>query len=1221
MSKGEDITTKYKLDISELKAGITEANNILKTNKSQLNAVTSEMNIYGKSSDNVKKALDLLSSSLKEENNKLENYKKQLEVVKKYEQEAAINVNNLKQKLQELAEQGYDKNSEEVKKYEKELTQAEKTHNSLQNQVNKLTITMNNQEATINKTQKSYNDLENELKQIESEENKTVTATDKLTNEIKKQQKELDELKSKYRNVILEQGKNSEEAKSLASEITSLSNKLSENKKQLKDTENATDKLDKSLSTAKNTSKDTSSEFTVMKGALASLLADGIRKVVQGLKDLVNAGIEYESAFTDVVKTVDGTDEQIEKLNTDIRNMAKTMPQSATDIAEVASAAGQLGIETDSIADFTKTMLQLGDSTNLSSEEAASALAKFANVTGMSASEYSKLGSVIVDLGNSFATTESDIVSLGTNLASAGAQVGMSQADIMSLSAALSSVGLEAEAGGTAFSKLLINMQVATETGGKKLDNFAKVAGMSAIEFKTAFQNDATGALQAFIAGLANSEKSGKSAVAILTDMGVTETRLRDSILRAVGAKDTFTEAINVGRTAWEQDTALQNEASKRYETTASKIEIMKNNFVDIGLTLFEKFQPAIQNAINGLTSLANNEPAITALTVAIGGLVAAFAVVKIVSFISSIQSAITTIKSWELLTKAQTVAQWLLNAAMNANPIGLVIAAIAALVAGFVILWNKSEGFRNFWINLWNKIKEVVSPVIDYIVDRFKLAWDNIEIVWDSVTSYFELIFNSIKTVFSAVSDIFHGDFSGAWEKIKGVFANVGEWFKEHVFGAIGKIFSNIDQFMTKHFGDAWINIKNIFSSVGQWFSEKFTSAKDAIVNAFSIVYKFFSNIWNGIVSIWSTVAEWFNINVIEPIKTFFAPLVEWFTQLFTSIKDFITSVWEVIKVLAQGCVIAIQEIWRIVSEWFNINVIEPIKNFFENLWNGIKLAAQTAWEFIVSVWNVVAEWFNTNIIQPIKNLFTELWEGIKTTASNAWNGIKEIWTVVSDWFNNTIIKPIGDFFTGMWNGLKTGASDAWEGIKTIFSNVTNWFRDKFSEAWIAVKNVFSTGGKIFDGIKEGILSGLKSVINAIIRGINKVIKIPFDGINKALNAIREVGIGDVKPFTGLPTISVPEIPQLEKGGVLKKGQLGLLEGNGAEAVVPLDKNKYWIGKVADELKSQILDFKDNVTNIPNSINNSKSYNYTQVINAPKQLSRIELYRQTRNLLKLKGV
>jgi hypothetical protein len=124
---------------------------------------------------------------------------------------------------------------------------------------------------------------------------------------------------------------------------------------------------------------------------------------------------------------------------------------------------------------------------------------------------------------------------------------------------------------------------------------------------------------------------------------------------------------------------------------------------------------------------------------------------------------------------------------------------------------------------------------------------------------------------------------------------------------------------------------------------------------------------------------------------------------------------------------------------------------------------------------------------------------------------------------------------------------------------------------AWQAVKNVFSKGGKIFDGIKDGILNGLKAVINGIIKGINKVVSVPFDGINWALNKLRSLSILGVKPFGWISTINVPQIPLLEKGGVLKKGQIGLLEGNAAEAVVPLERHTGWINRIAEKLDEKM--------------------------------------------------
>lgn len=181
---------------------------------------------------------------------------------------------------------------------------------------------------------------------------------------------------------------------------------------------------------------------------LGKNLTKNVTMPIAGLAGVsAKAAIDFESAFAGVRKTVNASESDMKKLETGIRDMAKEMPTAATEIAGVAEAAGQLGIKTDSILGFTKTMVMLGDSTNMSAEEAATSLARLANITGMSQNDFDRLGSTIVALGNNLATTESEITSMGLRLAGAGHQVGMSEAQIMSFAGALSSVGIEAEAG------------------------------------------------------------------------------------------------------------------------------------------------------------------------------------------------------------------------------------------------------------------------------------------------------------------------------------------------------------------------------------------------------------------------------------------------------------------------------------------------------------------------------------------------------------------------------------------------------------------------------------------------------------------------------------------------------------------------------------------------------------------------------------------------------
>ncbi len=318
------------------------------------------------------------------------------------------------------------------------------------------------------------------------------------------------------------------------------------------------------------------------------------------------AGIEFESAFAGVKKTTNATAGEYEQMRKEILAMTREIPAAGTEIAEVAEAAGQLGIEKENLLDFTRTMIDMGESTNLSSTEAASALAKFANITNMDADDYGRLGSVVVDLGNNFATTEADIVGMATRLASSGELAGFTEAQIMAMSAAMSSVGIEAEAGGSAMSKMIKSVQVAVETGSKSLNDYADVAGVTAEEFKEAFKKDGLSAVAAFISGLNNVERNGKSATVILDEMGLTEVRLSNTLLSLANADELMYKAVTTANAAWEENAALTNEAAQRYGTTESRIAILKNGFKEMGIEISDQFNEPLREGIDIFTDLVH---------------------------------------------------------------------------------------------------------------------------------------------------------------------------------------------------------------------------------------------------------------------------------------------------------------------------------------------------------------------------------------------------------------------------------------------------------------------------------------------------------------------------------------------------------------------------------------------------------------------------------------
>lgn len=186
-------------------------------------------------------------------------------------------------------------------------------------------------------------------------------------------------------------------------------------------------------------------------------------------------------------------------------------------------------------------------------------------------------------------------------------------------------------------------------------------------------------------------------------------------------------------------------------------------------------------------------------------------------------------------------------------------------------------------------------------------------------------------------------------------------------------------------------------------------------------------------------------------------------------------------------------------------------------------------------------------------------------------------------------------NFWTNMWSTLTTGAKNAWQGVKDTFSKVASFFGDVFGKAWEGVKKVFSAGGKVFDGIKDGIVKAFKTVVNAIITGINKVVRLPFDGLNGILDKISGLSIAGLKPFSWLTwRAPIPQLPMLATGGVVRRATTAVIGENGAEAVVPLEKNTGWIKKLAAEISAQQ----------PKAVVVNQTNNYAQAH------SRVELYK-----------
>lgn len=537
-----ELIIELGLESSKFNSGVKGMNTELRTLQAQFKNAGAGIKDFGSSIDGLKAKQDMLSKSIEVQKKKFELYQKQFETGNKTLEENKKQQEELKQKVNE-AKNAYEESSQTIGENAEETKKLHEEYNKLQKELNHVDAAVNRNMSSLGNTEVNMNRAEASLKEMQAELKETTQELEVQSNKWKKLYKELGEFDG------------------VKEKFSSLGD-------------------------------------TLTKKLTAPLLAIGAVST--------KAAIDTETAFTGVAKTTDFVGNEFEEFKDKIFELSERLPATAVEIAGVAEAAGQLGIEKKNLVDFTETMIKLGDTTNLTADEASSALAKFANITQMPQEQFERLGSTIVALGNSLATTEADIVAMGTRIASAGSQAGMSEAQIMSFAGALSSVGISAEAGGTAFSKFTNELTLAVQTGSGKLSQFASVAGMSAEQFKKAYEQDAANAIAKFIEGLANAEKQGKSAVQIIEELGIKDSSLKDTLLRAAGASDVFTQALQTGTKAFEENTALSAEADKKYQTLESRLKILKNKFTELAVEIGNALTPYIDKAIDLIGNLTD---------------------------------------------------------------------------------------------------------------------------------------------------------------------------------------------------------------------------------------------------------------------------------------------------------------------------------------------------------------------------------------------------------------------------------------------------------------------------------------------------------------------------------------------------------------------------------------------------------------------------------------
>lgn len=671
------ISTKLAIEgESRYRESISRINGEIKTLQSSLKLTESRFQTNANSMEALEAKGKSLEALLKAQQEKVDRLRKALENAQNAEVKYANQKADLNSKFEAnnkaLTEMG-EKTTKAGEKWIQYNNTISKSREKLESLKNSSEDTSKEQEKLEDKIRKS----EEALRKLAQSSGGAAEEAAALISENKKLSSDLDTCEENI--AATEKGINSwkNQLNYAQIKLNDLDAEIKLNNEYLEEAKHSSDHCATSIDRFGDRVKDAANKSNDLRDALAAAgVIAALKKTADALSDCCKSSIEFESAMAGVAKTTDLSQEELGAMADAIQDMSTRIPASTTEIAGVVEAAGQLGIAKGDLLSFAEVMVNLGNATNLSSTEAASALAKFANVVGMAPANYERLGSTIVALGNNFATTEADIVSMATRLSSTGAIVGLSEPQIMAIATALSSVGIEAEAGGTAISKLLKQFETMVATGSPKLEGFAEVAGMTAEEFSQKWGEDAVGALSLFIDGLGAIDDAGGSSAAVLDELGIKEQRLSTAIQSLSSSRGILQSALNTADSAWVKNVALAKEAETRYATTESKLTMLSNACNNVKIAIGDKLTPAVGSLADAGTKvlswtaqmIEDNDtlvPLITAAATAIGVFSAG-------------------IVAYTAVTKLAAAAMGMFNAVMDANSIFLAATAVAALAAGF---------------------------------------------------------------------------------------------------------------------------------------------------------------------------------------------------------------------------------------------------------------------------------------------------------------------------------------------------------------------------------------------------------------------------------------------------------------------------------------------------------------------------------------------------------
>lgn len=840
-------TAKFSVDISDLKKGIQEANRQIRLANAEFKAASASMDKWSTSTSGLAAKIEQTDKVLTQQKKILNSYKQEMDQV--------------------IAK--YGENSKEA---------------------DNAKIKYENQRAAVIKTQKALGDYKSALTALEKEQaesakaaERQATAFESLEKTISGQENNLSALKSEYANVVLEQGRNSKAAQDLASQIKELSGELNENKTKLSEAEGAADEFDKTL---QDTTSGGLSVFTV---AVGNLVANVLTGLINSMKDVVGNTLEvgkaFDSSMSNVAALSGATAEDLQMLRDTAKEFGSTTKFSASEAADALGYMALAGWDAQTSASALGGVLDLAAASGMDLAAASDMVTDYMSAFGMEAEKSGYFADV---MAYAQANANTNVTQLGEAFKNSAANMNAAGQDIetvTSLLAMMANQGLKGSEAGTALTAVMRDMT-------SKMDEGAIAIGDASVQVMDAEGNyrDLTDILrdvEAATNGMGDAEKASALSATFTADS------IKGLNLMLNAGVD---EAAKFEAELRKSDGSAADMAKTMNDNLNGDLTNLGSKLEGVQIAIYEKFEPALRDGVKVLDSLLDAINFVvdhsTEFIAALGAMAAGVA--AYVGYTTALKVMEQGWQALTIVTKAQTAAQWLLNAAMNANPIGIVIAAIAALVTAFVILWNKSEDFRNFWIGLWDSIKSVVvdfwennlKPIFEAIGNVFKSLWEN----------YLQPILGYIKEkfteVFSKISDLWNTMLKPTFDAIASVF----QWLWDVVLKVI--LIAMAAQFALVWNGikALWNNVlKPTFQALGDFFKWVWEKVLKPTLGFLSDTFK---TTFEGIKLIWNTVLKPVFDAIGSAFKQvwneFLKPTIDAITEAFTAMGDSIGGVWD---------------------------------------------------------------------------------------------------------------------------------------------------------------------------------------------------------------------------------------------------------------------------------------------------------------------------------------